>query len=54
MEQWPAPVVIDTHRYFCFSDKDRSQVLAETLDRVSHELEELHDREGSISDRGEA
>jgi aryl-phospho-beta-D-glucosidase BglC (GH1 family) len=48
------PVVVDTHKYYTFSDKDRSQTPAEIISRIPHELPELDGKEGSISDRGEA
>jgi aryl-phospho-beta-D-glucosidase BglC (GH1 family) len=48
------PVVVDTHRYFCFSDKDRSQAPAEILDRVPRELQEIQGKDGSLTSRGEA
>jgi aryl-phospho-beta-D-glucosidase BglC (GH1 family) len=48
------PVVVDTHRYYTFSDKDRSQAPAEIITRLPGELLELNGKDGSISDRGEA
>jgi len=47
-------VVVDTHRYFTFSDKDRSQSPHEIIARVPRELEELNGKEGALCDRGEA
>lgn len=48
------PVVVDTHKYYTFSDKDRSQAPAEIISRIPNELSELNGREGSLFDRGEA
>jgi len=48
------PVVVDTHRYFTFSDKDRSQSPQEIIGRIGGELGELDGKEGSLCDRGEA
>ncbi len=48
------PVLIDTHRYYTFSDEDRSQNPQEIIGRISAELGELDGKEGSLGDRGEA
>jgi len=48
------PVVVDTHKYYTFSDKDRSQTPAEITNRIPNELSELDGKEGSISDQREA
>jgi len=48
------PVIIDTHKYYTFSDKDRSQSPQEIISRISSELSELDGKSGSLSDRGEA
>jgi hypothetical protein len=48
------PMVVDTHKYYTFSDKDRSQTPAEIIGRIPKELSELDGKEGSISARGEA
>jgi aryl-phospho-beta-D-glucosidase BglC (GH1 family) len=48
------PIVVDTHMYYTFSVKDRSQTPAEIISRIPQELSELDGKEGSISDRGEA
>ncbi len=48
------PVVIDTHNYYTFSDKDRSQAPSQIISRIPGELGELDGKEGSLSDRGEA
>lgn len=47
------PVVIDTHKYYTFSDKDRSQSPQQIISRIPSELSELDGKSGSISDRGE-
>ncbi|KAG9228995.1 glycoside hydrolase superfamily [Amylocarpus encephaloides] len=46
------PIVIDTHRYFTFSDKDRSQSPQEIIDRIPEELAEVNP--GGVCDHGEA
>lgn len=48
------PIMVDTHKYYTFSDKDRSQTPAEIINRIPNELFQLDGKEGSISDRGEA
>ncbi|KAL2067416.1 hypothetical protein VTL71DRAFT_1841 [Oculimacula yallundae] len=48
------PVVVDTHRYYTFSDEDRSQSPQQIIGRLGAELEELNGKEGSLGDRGEA
>jgi hypothetical protein len=48
------PVVVDTHRYFTFSEKDRSQSPQEIIGRIGGELGELDGKEGALCDRGEA
>ena len=48
------PVVVDTHRYYTFSDADRSQSPQQIIRRIPGELGELNGKEGSLSDRGEA
>jgi len=48
------PVVVDTHRYFTFDEKDRNQAPGEIIARVPGELGELQGKEGNICDKGEA
>jgi aryl-phospho-beta-D-glucosidase BglC (GH1 family) len=48
------PVVVDTHKYYTFSDKDRTQSPAEIIARIPTELSELDGKDGSLCDRGEA
>jgi aryl-phospho-beta-D-glucosidase BglC (GH1 family) len=48
------PVVVDTHKYYTFSEKDRSQAPQEIIGRIGGELGELDGKEGSLCDRGEA
>jgi hypothetical protein len=53
--KWPRnPVVVDTHRYFTFSDADRSQSPHQIIERIRVELRELEGKAGSVCDRGEA
>jgi hypothetical protein len=47
-------IVVDTHEYYTFSDKDRSQTPAEIISRIPNELSQLDGKEGSLFDRGEA
>lgn len=48
------PVVIDTHKYYTFSDEHRSLAPQQIIQRIPGELGELNGKDGSISDRGEA
>ncbi|CZS90374.1 related to Putative glucan 1,3-beta-glucosidase [Rhynchosporium graminicola] len=48
------PVVVDTHRYYTFSDEDRSQSPQQIIGRIGSELEELDGREGSVADKKDA
>jgi aryl-phospho-beta-D-glucosidase BglC (GH1 family) len=48
------PVVVDTHKYYTFSARDRSQSPQEIIARIPEELIELDGKEGSLADRGEA
>lgn len=48
------PVVVDTHRYFTFSEKDRNQSPQEIIARIPGELGELNGKEGSLTNHGEA
>lgn len=48
------PIVIDTHRYYTFSDADRAQAPQQIISRIPHELAELDGKEGDLSKRGEA
>lgn len=48
------PIVVDTHRYYTFSDEDKSQNPQQIIGRIGAELSELDGKEGALSDRGEA
>ncbi len=48
------PIIIDTHRYYTFSDADRSQSPPQIISRIPSELREIDGKEGSLADRGEA
>ncbi|KAL3428022.1 endo-beta-1,6-glucanase [Phlyctema vagabunda] len=48
------PVVVDTHKYYTFSDSDRNQAPHEIIGRINGELTELDGKNGSLWDRGEA
>jgi hypothetical protein len=47
-------VVVDTHRYYNFSERDRCQSLQEIIARFGSELGELDGKGGSVIDRGVA
>ena len=46
------PVVVDTHRYYTFSEMDRSQSPQEIIARIESELRELGGGEGSVMNGG--
>lgn len=48
------PIVVDTHKYYTFSDSDRSKTPTELIHRVNSELQELEGKSGDLSARGEA
>jgi hypothetical protein len=48
------PIVVDTHKYYCFSDADRSQSPQQIIARIPGELSELDGKAGSLFNRGEA
>ncbi|TVY51703.1 putative glycosyl hydrolase, partial [Lachnellula suecica] len=48
------PVVVDTHKYYTFDEKDRSRAPQEIIGQIGGELGELDGKEGSLADRGEA
>lgn len=48
------PIIIDTHEYYTFSDKDRSQSPQQIISRIPSQLTELDGKVGALSDRGEA
>nr|POE56219.1 glucan 1,3-beta-glucosidase 3 [Quercus suber] len=47
-----APVVIDTHLYWCFSDADKQKSPQQIADEVQHKLGALDGKDGSVIDRG--
>ncbi|KAL5116871.1 Glucan 1,3-beta-glucosidase 3 [Pleosporales sp. CAS-2024a] len=49
-----APVVIDTHYYWAFTDQDKQKSSQEITDHVPSKLSELNGKEGSVIDRGAA
>jgi aryl-phospho-beta-D-glucosidase BglC (GH1 family) len=53
-QQYPNPIVIDTHRYYTFSDADRAQAPQQIISRIPQELAELDGKDGDLSQRGEA
>lgn len=48
------PVIVDTHKYYTFSEKDRAQSPQQIISRIPSELAQLDGKSGSLSDRGEA
>jgi hypothetical protein len=46
------PVVIDTHRYYTFSERDRSQSPHEIIARIESEMGELDGKMGGVVGRG--
>lgn len=48
------PVVVDTHRYYTFTERDKRERPGEIIQRVKGELGEVKQREGRVVDRGEA
>ena len=47
------PVVVDTHKYYTFSEEHRSKSPQELISSVGGALEQLDGRSGSLADRGE-
>jgi aryl-phospho-beta-D-glucosidase BglC (GH1 family) len=47
-----APIVIDTHYYWAFTDADKKKTPQEVTSEVSTKLSELNGKEGSVIDRG--
>jgi hypothetical protein len=48
------PVIIDTHKYYTFSDLDRSQAPEQIIARLPHELNEMSGRNDSLATKGAA
>ncbi|KAI9727447.1 MAG: Glucan 1,3-beta-glucosidase 3 [Cirrosporium novae-zelandiae] len=46
------PIIVDTHKYYTFSDSDRSQSPQQIIARIPSELGELDGKDGSVVDRG--
>lgn len=51
-KQPTAPVVIDTHYYWAFTDEDKKKSPQEVTSEVYSKLKELDGKEGSVVDRG--
>ncbi|EAT80765.2 hypothetical protein SNOG_11721 [Parastagonospora nodorum SN15] len=51
-KQPTAPVVIDTHYYWAFTDEDKKKSPQEVTSEVYSKLDELDGKEGSVIDRG--
>lgn len=48
------PIIIDTHKYYTFDEKDRSRAPHEICGQIPTELGQLDGHDGAICDRGEA
>ncbi|KAI9849426.1 MAG: Glucan 1,3-beta-glucosidase 3 [Sclerophora amabilis] len=48
------PIVIDTHKYYCFADNDKKKSPQQIISGVSGELSELNGREGDVFTHGAA
>ena len=48
------PIIVDTHKYYTFSDFDRAQSPQQIIGRIPNELNELNGKEGSVVDHGAA
>ncbi|MCJ1398177.1 Glucan 1,3-beta-glucosidase 3 [Xylographa trunciseda] len=46
------PVVVDTHKYYCFTAEDKAQAPAEIIGRVKTELQEMLSRSDNVVDHG--
>ncbi|MCJ1419176.1 Glucan 1,3-beta-glucosidase 3 [Xylographa parallela] len=46
------PVVVDTHKYYCFTAADKAQAPLDIIRRVATELQELLSRRNSVVDKG--
>lgn len=46
------PVIIDTHKYYCYSASDTSQSARQIIDRVPHELGELEGKDANVFEHG--
>ncbi len=46
------PIGVDTHRYYTFTDKDKSQSPGQIIERVRSELDEVHVGLGDATDAG--
>ena len=50
--QFSAPVVVDTHYYWAFTDDDKSKSPQQIIGDVDSKLSQLNNKEGSVVDRG--
>ena len=48
------PIVVDTHKYYTFSEADRAQSPEQIIARIPSELDEVSSRSGNVLDRGAA
>ncbi len=46
------PIGVDTHRYYTFTDRDKSQSPGQIIERVRSELDEVHIGPGDATDTG--
>lgn len=47
-----SPIVVDTHKYWCYSDADKRKSPKKIIKEVPGQFSELDGKEGSITDRG--
>ena len=46
------PVVVDTHKYYCFTEADKAQTPSEIIRRVGTELQEISSKGNNVVDKG--
>ena len=46
------PLIIDTHKYYTFSEQDRSQDPHQIISRIPGELQQLNGKDGNVTDTG--
>ena len=47
-----SPVIVDTHKYWCYSDADKQKSPRKIIKEVPEQFGELDGKEGSVTDRG--
>ncbi|KAL8819911.1 MAG: hypothetical protein Q9223_001768 [Gallowayella weberi] len=46
------PIIIDTHKYYCFSEDDKKISARQNIDRIYNELGELDNHDGNVFEHG--